>query len=29
MILPQIKFVFDRKHLASNIKKGVIAAVFS
>lgn len=24
MIIPQIKFVFDRKHLASNIKKGVI-----
>ena len=24
MIIPQIKFVFDRKHLASNIKRGVI-----
>lgn len=24
MIIPQIKFVFDRKHMASNIKKGVI-----
>jgi len=24
MIIPQIKFVFDRKHLASNNNKGVI-----